>query len=442
MGRQLKRRVSPAQFRSPAFGLVNVNESFPSRRLEDASHEFVSLWVDPTGAVRYIWALSVYESTMDELANRRVAPTPSVPPKVKGTRPPNEIDFWRGYALIAIFINHVPGIYFEQFTHRNYGFSDSAELFVLLAGWSLRAMVDRSPDLQPVRLVLRIGGRAIVLYIAQQVITVMAIAMIAATALITQTNLVLQWNNAAAVFEEPVTANIGLVLLSHHLGYFDILPLYIVLMSMAPLMAVLYRVSPALLLAVSGSLYFATLYTGFNLPTWPVEGRWFFNPFAWQFVFAIGYVLGGSGPPQNFVRKYRFPIRLLGAIFLIASLFAAIYGWYPDWLSAPEPAAFFVVDKTFQTPLRLLHVLALFAALGGAFLFIVRYLPPIARFFSMLGRNSLNVFCVGSLLSLGGQIVRFAFPESLWVDTIVLITGLLVLSITAWVSEWRQRLRA
>ncbi len=274
---------------------------------------------------------------MDELANRRIAPTPSVPPKVKGTRPPNEIDFWRGFALIAIFINHVPGIFFERFTHRNFGFSNSAELFVLLAGWSLRAMVDRSPNLEPVRLVLRIGGRAMVLYIAQQVITVMAVAMIAATALITETNLVLQWNNAAAMFDEPVTANIGVVLLSHHLGYFDILPLYIVLMSMAPVMAILYRYSPGLLLALSASAYVATLYTGFNLPTWPVEGRWFFNPFAWQFVFVIGYMLGGDGPPQRLVRKYRLPLRILGGLFALYGLFAALYGWYPDWLSAPSP---------------------------------------------------------------------------------------------------------
>jgi hypothetical protein len=379
---------------------------------------------------------------MDELATRRVAPTPSVPPKVKGTRPPNEIDFWRGFALVAIFINHIPGIYFERFTHRNFGFSDSAELFVLLAGWSLRAMVDRSPDLQPFRLVLRIGGRAMVLYVAQQVITVLAVAMIAATALYTGTTLVLQWNNAAAMFDEPVTANIGVVLLSHHLGYFDILPLYIVLMMMAPIMAILYRVSPLALLVVSGSLYFATLYTGFNLPTWPVEGRWFFNPFAWQFVFVIGYMLGGQGPAQDVVGKYRLPLRIVAILFLIYSLFAAIYGWYPDWLSAPEPAAFFVVDKTFQTPLRLLHVLALVAAFGGSFWFLFKYMQPIVRYCAMLGRNSLNVFCVGSLLSLGGQIVRFAFAESLWVDTVVLIVGLIVLSITAWVSEWRQRLRA
>lgn len=378
---------------------------------------------------------------MDELAKRRIAPTPSVPPKVKGTRPPNEIDFWRGFALIAIFINHVPGIFFERFTHRNFGFSDSAELFVLLAGWSLRAMVDRAPDLQPFRLVLRIGGRAMVLYIAQQVITVMAVAMIAATALITDTPLVLQWNNAAAMFEEPVTANIGVVILSHHLGYFDILPLYIILMSLAPVMAILYRASPALLLLVSGGAYAATLYTGFNLPTWPVEGRWFFNPFAWQFIFAIGYMLGGDGPSQRLVGKYRLPLRILGGVFVLYGVFAALYGWYPDWLSAPEPAAFFVVDKTFQTPLRLLHVLALVALMGGSFIYLMRSLRPITRFFSMLGRNSLNVFCVGSLLSLAGQIVRFAYAESLWVDTAVLIVGLIALSITAWVSEWRLRLR-
>ena len=46
-------------------------------------------------------------------------------------RAPNEIDFWRGFALVTIFINHIPGIYFERFTFRNVSLSDSAELFVL-----------------------------------------------------------------------------------------------------------------------------------------------------------------------------------------------------------------------------------------------------------------------------------------------------------------------
>ena len=53
-------------------------------------------------------------------------------------RQANAIDFWRGIALITIFINHVPGIYYARFTHANYSLSDSADLFVFLAGWSLR----------------------------------------------------------------------------------------------------------------------------------------------------------------------------------------------------------------------------------------------------------------------------------------------------------------
>ena len=57
-------------------------------------------------------------------------------------REPNEIDFWRGFALATIFINHIPGIYFERFTFRNVSISDSAELFVFLAGWSLRLQVE------------------------------------------------------------------------------------------------------------------------------------------------------------------------------------------------------------------------------------------------------------------------------------------------------------
>ena len=53
-------------------------------------------------------------------------------------RQANPVDFWRGLALIAIFINHIPGIYYSQFTHAAYSISDSADLFVFLAGWALR----------------------------------------------------------------------------------------------------------------------------------------------------------------------------------------------------------------------------------------------------------------------------------------------------------------
>ena len=46
------------------------------------------------------------------------------------------IDVLRALALIAIFINHVPGNLLEHLTHKNFGFSDSAEAFVLISGIS------------------------------------------------------------------------------------------------------------------------------------------------------------------------------------------------------------------------------------------------------------------------------------------------------------------
>ena len=50
-------------------------------------------------------------------------------------RAENAVDFWRGVALVMIYINHVPGNVFSYYTLRNYAISDAAELFVFLAGW-------------------------------------------------------------------------------------------------------------------------------------------------------------------------------------------------------------------------------------------------------------------------------------------------------------------
>src|SRR3989442_8829496 len=47
------------------------------------------------------------------------------------------IDFWRGFALLTIFIDHVPENIFQHVTQQNFGFSDAAELFVFLSGVSV-----------------------------------------------------------------------------------------------------------------------------------------------------------------------------------------------------------------------------------------------------------------------------------------------------------------
>jgi hypothetical protein len=359
------------------------------------------------------------------------------------TRQANAIDFWRGLALVIIFINHVPGIYYSRFTHANYSLSDSADLFVFLAGWALRYVVGRPGRQQPAwYLVLRLGGRALTLYAAQIMITMIAIAMLASVAILRDNPLLLEWHNAAAVFQDPVPTHVGLALITHQLGYFDILPLYVVLMVMAPGFALIDRYAPNLVLPVSLLIYGITLGFHIPIPTWPVDGEWFFNPLAWQLIFVLGFVLAREDGIGGFARQYIFPIRLIALPIVAAGLYVVLYDWWPDPTKVPQPKLFFLLSKTYITPPRIIQFLALIAVMSFTYPYILRFVPKLVDFLSMLGRNSLYVFCVGSILSLGGQIIRFYYRGNIYVDTAVVICGIAIMAITAWLPEYRESIRS
>jgi hypothetical protein len=356
-------------------------------------------------------------------------------------RKANAVDFWRGFALVSIFINHIPGIYYAQFTHANVSISDSADLFVFLAGWSLRYLVDASRNKPTWFLVLRLTSRALQIYAAQILITMIAIATLATTALLLDNPLLLEWNNAAAVFYDPVPTHIGLALITHQLGYFDILPLYVVLMLAAPGIAVVDRYAPNVLLPVSFVFYCIVLAFRINPPTWPVSGEWFFNPLAWQHIFVLGFVLAREDGIGGFVRRNIVWLRCIAAPIVIAGGLVVWNDWWPDPTDMPQPILFFIADKTFETPVRLIQFLALAALFSGAYPAIHRILRPIVEFLSMLGRNSLPVFCAASLLSLHGQIVRFIYEGYVSIDTVVVVVGVAIMALTGWLAEWRDRAR-
>lgn len=357
-------------------------------------------------------------------------------------RAPNEIDFWRGFALITIFIDHVPGLIFENYTMRNFGLSDAAELFVFLAGWSMRLLVDgRRGRMSVLESTLRLESRAITIFTVQMILTQLALAITAAGALFFENPLFLEWNNAAAAFQEPVETQIGLALLTHQLFYFDILPLYVVLMFMAPLFVIADRVARWLPLALGLTIYLATHITGMNIPTWPVEGRWYFNPFAWQLNFVLGFVVADPKGVLSFARNHRSLLRILAAPVVLVSLWLALIEFTPNPLSMPQPRLLFTFDKTFAAPARILHLLALVALFSGLFAVISRFLPWFGGFLSLLGRNSLYVFSLGSITALLSQYVRYELGGSFWVDAGVLGVGIIIMGFTAWIVEWRGRQR-
>lgn len=355
-------------------------------------------------------------------------------------REANAIDFWRGFVLVTIFINHIPGIYFERFTHRNVSLSDSAELFVFLAGWALRLMYDRLAPKQGTSFVLlRIASRALTIYAAHLMLICIAIAMLAASAHAFDNPLFLEWYNAAGVFYDPMRAHIGLVTLTYQLGFFDILPLYVVMMAIvAPIIVVVHGSMPRLLLPASLCLYVFTLWSEISLPTWPTEGYWYFNPLAWQLVFILGFVLAGHGGPGAVVRRHLPTIRKFAWPIVVAAAIVVLFELLPDPVKLPEPKLFFMSWKSFATPPRLLQFLALVAAMSAVFPLIKRWAPNLATLLSKLGRNSLAVFCVGSILSLAGQIVRFLYKGGLAADAAIVIVGIALLGLTAFLAEWSK----
>lgn len=355
-------------------------------------------------------------------------------------RTPNSVDFWRGFALVTIFVNHVPGIFIERYTFREYSLSDSAELFVFLAGVSLRYVINSLSGEPLSALLYRLAGRALTIYFAQIVITAFAIAIIAGAAKALDQPYILQWHNAAAVFEDPVNAHIGLILLRYQLGYFNILPLYVVLMAMGPTIGIFDRLAPKLLLPLSFALYLYTVATGLNLPTWPVEGTWFFSPFAWQFIFILGFVLSGPKGYSSWSPRTKKILFWLAGLQTLIGLTIALADFTPDPAVLPSPKLFFVFDKTYLSPARVVHALALACFFMGAFKYVDRWLPLLTEYMALLGRNSLNVFCAGSVLSLCGQVARYRFNGRLEIDLLVLLVGLTGLGAVAWLSEWRKRL--
>jgi hypothetical protein len=191
-------------------------------------------------------------------------------------------------------------------------------------------------------------------------------------------------------------------------------------------------------LPLSLLLYAATLAVPITIPTWPVEGQWFFNPLAWQLIFVLGFVLARPDRLGGLAHRHIAAIRVAALPILAVFLVVVIRNAWPDPTQMPQPRLFFIDGKTFATPVRVIQFLALVAVMSIAYPTIRRFAAPLTDFLSMLGRNSLPVFCVGSLLSLSGQIAHFVYKGNIGSDTVVVIVGILTMALTARLAEWRD----
>ena len=312
-----------------------------------------------------------------------------IAPKAATSRD-HRIDFWRGVALVMIFFNHVPGTLWENFTSRNFGFSDAAELFVFLAGFAAAFAYGR-PFLAGNRLIASVKAfrRAGVLYLVQMMLTMLAVGLFAWAAMIYGDGGFFQRINLESILLKPLDTMFGFAVLGHQLGYVNILPMYSVLLIMVPALLWLASKSLNLMLAASLILWVAAWTFRLDLPNYPNPGGWFFNPIAWQVIFAVGLYCGlrkASGRPSVPYRPWLFWSALA---YLIGSFVVTEYGLWSliasqqSWL----PGILVAFDKTYVTAPRLLHVLALAYVFANA--------APTSIFASISKKNRLPGRSVG-----------------------------------------------
>ena len=90
------------------------------------------------------------------------------------------LDFFRGLALFCIFIDHLPNNIVSEFTLQSLMFSDAAEVFILISGYTAGMVYGRAMERQGFVIAgVRIYHRVWQLYVAHVFLFMMFIATVA-----------------------------------------------------------------------------------------------------------------------------------------------------------------------------------------------------------------------------------------------------------------------
>jgi hypothetical protein len=361
----------------------------------------------------------------------KFGPTGAVP-RQRDTR----LDVFRALALLTIFVNHVPGQYLEHLTHKNFGFSDSAEAFVLISGMSVGlAYGSRFAIGERLAVTLRILRRALTLYVAHIMTSIVTFAIFAGGALWFDRPDLLSEINLRAVVDRTEQGVVSMVLLGHQFGYNNILSMYAVVFLMLPGFLWLYRRSAMLLLAVSGTLWLCAGVWHIAPSNFLDDGYWFLNPLSWQFLFVIGFVGVLRARKKGIARN---PVLLaLSAAYLVVTMLWVVFSWWSIDFSYGLPAVLTGFDKTFLSTTRLLHVLA------GAYL--VATIPVLSNWAALplshplvaIGRHSLAVFIFGTILAMAGQVMMFVTGKNPVIGTLYVLLGIVLHFAYARYLDWQ-----
>ncbi len=274
------------------------------------------------------------------------------------------LDFFRGLAMFIIFIAHTPRDFWALWIPARFGFSDATETFVFCSGMASAIAFGvifqkRGWLMGTARIVYRVW-QVYWAHIGLFFAILLLVTSFDQAGIFTSEN----WQrsyvgalNLKHFFTKTPDLIIGLFTLSYVPNYFDILPMYLVILAMIPIVMGLSRISLwAVVAFVIGVWLTANLElfgaVPYNLPAEPWSQRnWFFNPLGWQLVFFTGFAfMRGWIKPPPVEKKY---IWLAIGIVLISLPFAyfRIYNARPSWLLYTELSPWFKDQRELLAPL-------------------------------------------------------------------------------------------
>jgi hypothetical protein len=399
------------------------------------------------------FADSTHISTQKVSAAARAAPTA----RVRDIR----LDFFRGIAMFIILFAHTPGNFFTSWIPARWGFSDATEIFVFCSGMASAIAFGGSFDRKGWRIgTARVGFRVWQVYWAHVGLFIAVATLMAAIdhygdfgkVYIGSLNL---WN----FFSDPGPQLVGLMALTYVPNYFDILPMYMVVLVMMPVVMALARVHLSMVAAFVVLVWILAqkalwIWSGygdhhFAFPAEPWSTRtWFFNPFGWQLIFFTGFAFmrGWLPKPPVTPMLIGLSLALVLANIPISDIGVREFelGWATEWRTTNAG----LFDKSDFGILRYVHFLALaylfWVAAGdkGARLTTIGTGPGAKLWQGILavilkvGQQSLAVFIVSMFIA---QIMGFTMDmigRETWTVVAINLAGMGVLVAAAYGAGW------
>jgi hypothetical protein len=349
------------------------------------------------------------------------------------------LDLMRGIGQWMVFLDHVPYDIVSWLTLRNYGFSDAAEFFVFISGYTAGFVYGPAiANGQFLAATKRLLKRAWHLYVAHIFLFLFFVAQIARAARRFDNPMYGDEYNIFLFLEHPDVMIGQTLMLKFKPVDLDVLPLYIVLVLALP--AILWGLVkiPRWTLLGSAVLYTLARYFDWNLPSFP-GGNWYFNPFAWQLLFVFGTWCGLNGAAEiaTFVRSRAV---LILALAWIAFSFLIVMTWHIPALGAMIPQwlihVIYPIDKSDLDMFRLIHFLALAVV-------FVHYVPRdwpalrsnLLRPLVLVGQHSLPIFCLGVFLSFAAHWFLVQIEGDIVAQILVSFAGMATMVGVAWVLD-------